>query len=174
MRQQVRNLVSEQRCAAWLQHNERQPPIQYRPQCMHRRPQLVLGEVAHPVVIQRTATANVAGGQSNAVAGRLKHFDGRLRGPWREMVVEGVRPQHTRCTSARTIASQSGPTCLCARRSGAIPRVLRHGPMIVTNFGRPRLRPPSTSSMNVTFATPRAAQKSSSTRRWFDTCRRDL
>ena len=93
VREQVEQLVAEDRDAARLEPDDRRAGFDLGPQRVEDLAQQRFRAVEHAVVVERPAAAELPRGTTTSEAGVLEHLDGGLRRAGVKVVVEGVGPE---------------------------------------------------------------------------------
>ena len=96
MREQVRQLVAKHCDATWLQAHNRNPCSDVVLKGIENLPQLALGEIQHPEVVQRPAATERTGRNLYAASGRFQDVDRRFCRARIKVIVESIRPENDR------------------------------------------------------------------------------
>src|SRR3954469_1196450 len=91
--EEVEHLIAEDRHAARLQADDRNPLADLLPQRVQDLPELPLSLIEHPIVVERAPATEMLPGDRHLESRRLQHLDGGARRGGMEIVVEGVRPE---------------------------------------------------------------------------------
>src|SRR5713226_627124 len=93
VREQIAQLVPKHGSAARLEHDDRQPSVNFRTQDIHDLFQVSLGPGEHSEVIQRTSTTQNIARAFHSETRVLQNFESGAARLWMKIIVERIDPQ---------------------------------------------------------------------------------